>query len=96
MALVHVAFGGVGTDVPSFYVLGAAVESVTPSGTNATTTLVALANQRVCRVATDTQIYVSFGSAPNAGTDTVRFLVPAGGVEYFRVSTGDKAAVIAA
>lgn len=96
MALAQVAFVAVGDDVSPVFVGGAAVESVTPSGTNAATTLAAIASQTMCRVATDTQIYVSFGAAPNAGTDSVRFLLPAGAVEVFRVATGDKAAVITA
>ena len=53
-------------------------------------------HQPCCRVATDTQIYVSFGAAPNAGTDTERFLITAGATEYFYVKSGDKAAVVAA
>jgi hypothetical protein len=48
----------------------------------------------MARIATDTQIYVSFGIAPNASSDAERFLVPAGAVEYFYVKDGDKAAVV--
>jgi hypothetical protein len=50
--------------------------------------------QNLCRVATDTAIYVSFGSAPNAGTDTIRFYMPANTVEYFRITSGSKGACI--
>ena len=96
MAVTQVAFGAVGTDVPSFFVGGATVETLTPSGSSAASTAAAAASQMVCRVATDTQVYVSFGSAPNAGTDTVRFFMPANATRYFRVSTGHKGAVIAA
>ncbi len=78
------------------YTAGAVVESKTPSGTSGATTAAALAHHSVCVVATDTLVYVSFGSAPNAGTDTIRFLCTAGPVRMFRVATGDKAAVITA
>jgi len=77
------------------------VETKTPSGTTSATTAAASTttgnNQApICRIATDTLVYVSFGSAPNAQTDTVRFMVPAGGIEYFYVNPGDKAAVVTA
>jgi len=78
------------------YTAGTVVETETPSGSNAATTAAATASQGFCRVATDTLVYVSFGSAPNAGTDTLRFLCPANSVSIFRVSSGDKAAVITA
>ncbi len=94
MALTQFAFGQVNGDIPSMFAVGATVESEAPSGTNAATTAAATNSQPMCRVATDTDVYVSFGSAPNAGTDTIRFFVPAGSVEYFRVSPGSKAAVI--
>ena len=95
MALTQFAFCPVGEDAHDIpYAGGAVVESKTPSGTSGATTAVAPASAKFCRVATDTQVYVSFGSAPNAGTDTVRFLCPANTVNWFRVSAGDKAAVI--
>lgn len=96
MALTQFAFGAVEGQLPSMYALGATVESEVPSGSNAATAAAATASQNVCRVATDTAVYVSFGSAPNAGTDTIRFFLPANAVEYFRVKSGDKAAVITA
>lgn len=96
MATTQFAFVSVGTDIDAPYVIGATVESETPSGTNAATTAAANASQNVCRVATDTLVYVSFGTAPNAGTDTVRFLMPANSVAEFRVQSGYKGAVITA
>lgn len=96
MALTQFAFGSVGTDVPSFYAAGSAVESEVPTATSGATATAAAATQLVCRVATDTAVYVSFGPAPNATTDTIKFFVPSGAVEYFRVSSGDKAAVVTA
>lgn len=94
MALTQFAFMAVENMMLAGYVGGATVETETPSGTNAATTLAAHASQNVCRVATDTAVYVSFGEAPNAGTDGVRFYLPANSVEYFRVKSGDKGAVI--
>lgn len=97
MATCQFAFGSVNSDnIPAFYAGGATVESETVSGSNAATTAAASAAQSFCRVATDTACYVSFGAAPNAGTDTIRFLLPANAVELFRVKTGDKGACIAA
>ena len=75
-------------------------ETKTPSGSTASTTAVAAdpggGYLPVCRVATDTQVKVSFGTAPNAGTDATAVLLPAGAVEYFIVAVGDKGAVITA
>jgi hypothetical protein len=94
MALTQFVFGSVGTDLPMIERDGAVAESKVPSGSTGATTATATASQPVCRVATDTAVYVSFGAAPNASTDTARFYVPANAVEYFRVKSGDKAAVV--
>jgi hypothetical protein len=105
LAKTQIAFGFVlnnqdATSAPAMLRTPAACEDITPSDTSAVTTKTADGDQfdsdhqPCCRVATDTQIYVSFGSSPNAGTDAERFLVPAGSVEYFYVKDGDKAAVV--
>ena len=95
MATTQFAFCTVGQDHDlSVYTAGATTEQKTVSGTNATTTAAAIEGQRFCRVATDTAVYVSFGSAPNAGTDTIRFMMPANTVSWFRVAVGDKGAAI--
>lgn len=94
MALTQFAFGMVNADLPTMFNTGATVESEAPSGSNVATTAAATAGQSICRVATDTAVYVSFGSAPNATSDTIRFFLPANSIEYFRVSVGDKAAVV--
>ena len=95
MAATQFAFGAMNTDNDlAMFAAGATVETETPSGSNAVTTAAAHAAQNICRVATDTLCYVSFGAAPNAGTDTIRFLCPANSVSFFRVSAGDKGAVI--
>ena len=94
MASTQFVFGSVQDSTPMMYAVGATAETETPSAVNSATTSAASATQTVCRVATDTAIYVSFGTAPNAGTDTIRFLMPANSVEYFRVSNGYKGACI--
>lgn len=97
MAATQFAFCSINADIDvAPFAAGATVETEAPSGTNAATAAAATATQTVCRVATDTLVYVSFGSAPNAGTDTIRFMCPANSVSFFRVSSGDKAAVITA
>lgn len=96
MATTQFAFGSINPDIPAMYVVGSQVESKTPSGTAGATTAAATATQTTCRVSTDTLVYVSFGSAPNASSDTIRFLVQSGSTEYFRVQSGDKASVVTA
>jgi hypothetical protein len=70
-------------------------ENLTSSASNQQTTLTAPASDVLCRVSTDTAVYVAFGANPNALTGTAaRFHMPAGAVEYFRVNVGDKGAVV--
>lgn len=72
-------------------------ENIASSASNQQTTATAPAalGDAICRVATDTAVYVAFGSNPNALTGTAaRFYLPANAIEYFRVSVGDKAAVV--
>jgi hypothetical protein len=71
-------------------------EIITPSGSNQATTATALDGRSLCRIATDTAIYVAVGSAPNATSDSHRFLVPSGSVEYVRLGVGAKVAVATA
>ncbi len=79
---------------------GISSESVSVTGSNQQTTATAPAvatggGTPFCRVATDTAVYVAFGSSPNAATGTTtRFMLPAGAVDYFAVTPGDKAAVV--
>jgi len=40
--------------------------------------------------------YVSFGTEPDAATDTVYFEIPAGAVSHFAIEEGDKCSVVAA
>lgn len=74
-----------------------ASENITSSASNQQTTLTAPTGigELVCRVATDTAVYVAFGTSPNALTGTgTRFFMPIGSVEYFRVAPGQKGAVV--
>lgn len=96
MATAQFAFMPVDGSFLYAYANGVTVEAETISGSNAATTAAAAASQNVCRVTVDTACYVSFGTAPNAGTDSVRFLMNANTTEYFRIAAGSKAAVIAA
>lgn len=96
MAVASFVFCAVGSDIPAPYVIGAVSEEETISGSNAATTAAATAAQNFCEVTVDTASYVSFGAAPNAGTDQPRFFMPAGTTRYFRMQSGYKGAVIAA
>lgn len=94
MATCSFVFGSVSPDIPSLFVSNSVSEEETVGATTVATTAAASASQNICRVSTDTACYVSFGSAPNAGTDNPRYMIQAGATEYFRVSSGDKGAVI--
>ena len=94
MALTQVAFVQIASDIPGPFSSGAAVESVTPTGTSAMTSAASVAAQPWCRIATDTAVYVAFGAAPNATTADVRFFLPAGQTEYCRIPSGSKVAVV--
>ncbi len=105
MAKTQIVFGYVlnnqsSTSAPLMLRTPVNCEDIAPSATSAATTKTADGtqfnrnHQPCCRITTDTQIYVSFGTAPNATSDAERFLIPAGSVEYFYVKDGDKAAVV--
>lgn len=95
MALTQFAFMALNQDSPVAFAGGATIEIKTPSGTSGATTAASTASQNVCRVATDTAVYVTFAASPTA-TSSNGFYVPANGVEYFRVGEGLKGAVITA
>lgn len=95
MAVTQFAFCAVENIPPAPYNGGATWEAKTPAGTSSQTTASANASQGFCRVSTDTAIYVAFGSNPTASSST-GFYMPAGSVEYFRVASGNKGAVITA
>jgi hypothetical protein len=93
MATTQFCFTTAENGLPFAYNANSTWEVKTPSGSSGATTAAATGGQNLCRVATDTAVYVTFAASPTA-TSTTGFLVPANGVEYFRVKTGDKAAVI--
>lgn len=93
MATTQFAFCCMNAPDSAHYAAGATFEIKTPSSSSAATTAAANASQNVCRVATDTAVYVAFGSAPTASS-TGGALCPANTVTFHRVSSGDKAAVI--
>lgn len=95
MAVTQFAFLALGEVPPVAFAANAAFEIKTPSGSSQATTATAVAGRTVCRVSTDTAVYVAFGAAPTASS-TAGFYLPANAIEYFRVSSGDKAAVITA
>ena len=92
-------FGSVLPAVETGY--GVTSETIAPDGTSKTTTASAPATPTGggspwARVATDTAVYVSFGTAPDATSDTSRLMVPANAVEYFGVTPGHKISVTTA
>lgn len=96
MPIASFVFCAVNADIPAPYAVGAVSEEETIAGASAATTEAATASQGFCEVTVDTASYVSFGTAPNAGTDQPRFFMPASTTRYFRVQSGFKGAVIAA
>lgn len=106
MALTSFTFGKVGHNVgggsmPALVVDGTTqtTENIAPVAGNTQTTATAstvMGGLCGCRVTTDTNVYVSFGSNPNATSDTSRVLVLANQVEYFFILSGYKAAAATA
>ncbi len=96
-AFVQVGVGYGSSNIPVPIASSVTSETITPSASNQQTTATAPTGipEVMVRVATDTAVYVAFGTNPNALTGTsARFLVPAGGVEYFRVNAGNKCACV--
>ena len=100
MATTVFTFGWIDKTFPAMLASTFQSETLTPSAANQVTVMAAPstdATQLAVCVATDTQVYVTFGPAPNALTSTTaRKMIPAGGSEYFRVNVGDKCAVTTA
>lgn len=97
-AFVQVGVGFESSNIPVPVASSVTSEHKTPSASNQQTTATVpagLANP-MCRVSTDTAVYVKFGTNPDATVTGARFFIPANGVEYFLVKTGEKAAVVAA
>jgi len=103
MALTHFTFGAVGDasggENNTFMLAdGITSEGIVPSGSNQQTTAVApaIGKRPYCRVATDTAVYVTFGTAPDATNAAARFFMPANSIDYFVVTAGHEAAVVTA
>lgn len=96
MATTQFVFAAIDGSVPAIDSRSATQTTLTPSGSNQQTTAVGSEGSPWCEVSTDTAVFVSFGANPDASSDSVRFLVPAGGVKYYRVSPGAKGAVVLA
>ena len=105
MAVTQIAFGVAGVSAPN----GGDVpvlrfESVTictalvPSGTSQPSSAAApqVTPRPICRVATDTAIYVTFGEGTPTATASNGLLIPAGCIDYIGCTVGHKAAVITA
>lgn len=90
-----VGIGAQGGVIPAMINGTQTSETKTASGSSSPTTATAPAGDNssrvpMARVSTTVDVYVSFGASPNATSDTNRIMVPAGGVEYVFVKTGDK------
>lgn len=100
MAVTHIAFGVLGFkrfDVHLPMMDGESVvsEGFTPSGSNQQSAA-APSGKPYVRVSTDTAVYLAFGESPDATVTTGRVYLPANGVEYFQIESGNKVAVVAA
>ena len=94
IAFVNVGVVTYGNSVPAAYGEDVVSQDITPSASNQQS---AAATRDYARVATDTAIYVAIAPNPNASTSTTaRFLIPANGVEYFKIQSGNKVAIITA
>ena len=72
-----------------------AVQVITSSGTSQPTTAVASAGDVAVVTASEGDVYVSFGAAPNASTDAKRRLVVSGQSRAFGgLIAGTKAAIV--
>lgn len=95
MAVTHFAFG-FAADKPQTIIGVTAYETKAPSSSSSATTAAATASAKgtahICRVSTDTAVYVAFGASPTASA-TTGFYMPANSVDYFSINVGDKAAV---
>ncbi len=99
MATTTVTFGKIAKDFPAIIASSFVSETITPTSSNQQTTVTAPTDTLkdgniVANVATDVQVYVTFGANPNALTSTAaRKMIPAGGDVYFVVNGGDECAV---
>jgi hypothetical protein len=99
MAATTITFGKIASHeagiIDGLDAQGIVSETIVPSGSNQQTTVTApaLGQRPVAQVATDTLVYVAFGSSPDATNTGQRIMVPANQVVRVLVNAGDKAAV---
>ena len=99
MAATQFVFGTLGAGggiIPAMLGTSVTSETISTSGSNQSTTAVALARHNVVRVTTDTACYVAFGTAPDATTAGARIYLAAGVTEYFGIVAGQKGACVTA
>lgn len=105
MAITHFTFGRLASDAgsgsgPAFDIQSCVTEAKTPTSTAAATTATAprvgSTTKAVVRVVTDTAVYVSFGTAQNASTDTVKVFMLANTEYHFYLPSAWKASVVTA
>jgi hypothetical protein len=85
-----------GTPVEAVYareVTGA--HTFTPTSSNQVSPTACPQNRQFCRVATNVDVLVSFGAAPNALTDEKALFMPGGTREFCVVDPGDYVSVVA-
>lgn len=94
MPIASFTFCAVDRDVPALNWSGARSEEKPITSVSTATVNAATAGQPFCRVAVDTESYVTFGTEPDA-TGVPRVFLPPSSVEYFRLRPGDRAAIMA-
>lgn len=103
MALTQFLFGvahmsDIQTPGPWMYARGAVSSDIEPTASAANTDTVAAPRTSptspVCHVTTDTEVYISFGPAPDASSDAGRIRMLANTERTFYVAPGDKGSVV--
>ena len=94
MGVASVGFGAVGGQIQAIGGGDMVCQIFTTSASSQSTTATTTANKPVVRLSSDVALYVSFGTAPNATSDTNRFYFPAGGTEYFIIGADLKVALV--
>ncbi len=99
MALTQFVFGTLGSGggmIPAMLGTPVTSETIATSGSNQSTTAVALPRHNVVRVSTDVACYVAFGTSPDATTAAGRIYLASGVTEYFGIVAGQKGACVTA
>jgi len=96
MSVASVSFGAVGGQIQAISGGDMVSEVFTSFASSQSTSATTTANKPVVRISADIALYVSFGTAPNATSDTNRFYFPAGGTEFFIIGSDLKVALVSA